>query len=196
MIAGLLMDPDCARAGTAPTVKTRLQRDFAECIYQISLYPRGCEVLKAWANAAVVEALDRLVAGGSYSDEAKDCARGALMQLTDRLPPATAEEFRAELADSQPHIMMSYQWDAQVVVKRIVADLQGRGYLVWFDLERMKGSVMDAMSAAVEGAELMLFGVSEKYLLPSLTPLQSTHTHTHTHTPAAAAAAAAAAAVQ
>ena len=42
-------------------------------------------------------------------------------------------------------------------------ELKRRGYLVWFDLERMKGSVMDAMSEAVEGAELMLYCVSEKY---------------------------------
>ena len=48
-------------------------------------------------------------------------------------------------------------------MKLIVLELKARGYLVWFDLERMKGSVMDAMSEAVEGAELMLYGVSEKY---------------------------------
>lgn len=49
---------------------------------------------------------------------------------------------------------MSYQWDVQEVVKRVVAELQLRGYLVWLDVERMKGSVIDAMSAAVEGASL------------------------------------------
>ena len=49
---------------------------------------------------------------------------------------------------------MSYQWDVQKVVKRVVAELQLRGYLVWLDVERMKGSVIDAMSAAVEGASL------------------------------------------
>jgi len=70
-------------------------------------------------------------------------------------------------------------------VERIVAELQGRGYIVWLDLERMKvsssclsrltckaltplaphaqGSVMDAMSEAVEGAEVMLYGVSSLY---------------------------------
>ena len=44
-----------------------------------------------------------------------------------------------------------------------MADLQRRKYLVWFDLECMKGSVMDAMSEAVECSALMLYGVSEKY---------------------------------
>jgi hypothetical protein len=36
------------------------------------------------------------------------------------------------------------QWDSQTIVQKIVAELQRRAYLVWFDLERMKGSVMDA----------------------------------------------------
>jgi hypothetical protein len=30
-------------------------------------------------------------------------------------------------------------------------------------VERMKGSVIDAMSSAIEGAEVMLFGVCESY---------------------------------
>ena len=44
--------------------------------------------------------------------------------------------------DPDDHIMMSYQWDVQEIVKRIVAELQRRKYLVWFDLFNMKGSVM------------------------------------------------------
>jgi hypothetical protein len=35
--------------------------------------------------------------------------------------------------------------------------------VTWFDLTNMKGSVMDAMSEAVEGAEVMLYGVSLAY---------------------------------
>ena len=59
----------------------------------------------------------------------------------------------------------SDQWDVQVTIQRLVASLQKRGYVVWFgasspvyvpreslihlltvcaDLERMKGSVVDA----------------------------------------------------
>eukprot|EP01048_Picozoa_sp_COSAG05_P018252 COSAG05_NODE_2639_length_2813_cov_1.688651_3_plen_87_part_00 len=69
----------------------------------------------------------------------------------------------------------------------MVAELQRRKYRVWFDLQNMKGSVLvrdrgasysphtqagsevcgmfvqDAMSEAVEGAELMLIGLSQKY---------------------------------
>ena len=57
----------------------------------------------------------------------------------------------------------SYQWDVQPVVKRIVTSLQRRKYAVWVDIQCMKGSVMDAMSEAIDGAELMLLGVSLKY---------------------------------
>ena len=41
--------------------------------------------------------------------------------------------------------------------------LIARGYVTWFDLSNMKGSTMDAMSDAIEGAAVMLYGVSLKY---------------------------------
>ena len=50
------------------------------------------------------------------------------------------------------------QWDVQATIKRINDSLIERGYVTWFDLTNMKGSVMDAMSEAVEGAEVMLYG--------------------------------------
>jgi hypothetical protein len=34
---------------------------------------------------------------------------------------------------------------------------------VWLDVEQMKGSVVDAMSEAIESAAVVLFGVSERY---------------------------------
>jgi hypothetical protein len=186
-----------------------------ECIQQISLYRPGCEALKA--NPDVVSALNTLV-DKAWSEEAKDCAKGALMQLTDHQSATAATDVDAL------HIMMSCacdhslnrvssalcvcigcgfltracsvyalrsalccvprtsvpldQWDVQPTIKRIVAELQQRDYLVWFDrecyyylassrffphtwrcgsdsdraalrcvhaVERMKGSVMDAM---------------------------------------------------
>ena len=41
--------------------------------------------------------------------------------------------------------------------------LIARGYATWFDLTNMKGSTMDAMSDAIEGADVMLYAVSLKY---------------------------------
>ena len=84
--------------------------------------------------------------------------------------------------------MLSYQWSYQAVTQRLNISLQGRGYLTWFDLTNMKGalygwfgasggfcakpgacmtriagSTMDAMSDAIEGADVMLYGVSLQY---------------------------------
>ena len=80
------------------------------------------------------------------------------------------------------------QWDAQATVKRINESLIERGFVTWFDLTNMKGelqllsrsfaalhligltltgcdagSTMDAMSDAIEGADVMLYGVSLAY---------------------------------
>ncbi len=59
--------------------------------------------------------------------------------------------------------MVSYNWDHQHVILRVVAWLQAHGYLVWVDTEQMKGSTVDAMALAVEGSEVMLIGVSRPY---------------------------------
>ena len=59
--------------------------------------------------------------------------------------------------------MMSYNWDHQDVILRIVGSLQRRRYLVWVDTEQMKGSTVDTMALAVEGSEVMLIGVSRAY---------------------------------
>ena len=86
MIASLLLDPNHPRRGGPPAggasenTLACVQRDYAECIQQISLFPPGCEALK---SAGVVQALDALV-DKAWTEEAKDSARGALMQLTDR----------------------------------------------------------------------------------------------------------------
>ena len=85
------------------------------------------------------------------------------------------------------------QWNSQATVKRINESLIERGYVTWFDLTNMKGntpalaaacvaliccnaadwpgtptggdagSTMDAMSDAIEGADVMLYGVSLAY---------------------------------
>jgi len=59
--------------------------------------------------------------------------------------------------------MVSYNWDHQDVILRVVASLQGRGYLVWVDTEQMKGATVDTMALAVEGAAVVLVGVSRQY---------------------------------
>ena len=48
-----------------------------------------------------------------------------------------------KLAVSYPFFSRADQWSVQDVVRKMVSELQGRGYLVWLDLERMQGSIVD-----------------------------------------------------
>ena len=50
------------------------------------------------------------------------------------------------------HIMLSYAWAVQSMIRRIRDALDRRGYRVWLDVERMQGSTLDAMSGAVDNA--------------------------------------------
>ena len=101
-------------------------QDFAEAIQQLAAFPPGREALLQ--EPSVVDALQEVVDKG-WTDEAKEHAAGALMALSDHQPDA-----ERAVAPDQRHVMMSYQWDAQEIVQRIVNELQGRGYTLWFDL--------------------------------------------------------------
>eukprot|EP01048_Picozoa_sp_COSAG05_P020286 COSAG05_NODE_3408_length_2082_cov_4.481594_1_plen_424_part_00 len=61
------------------------------------------------------------------------------------------------------HVMLSYNWSHQTVIKRINTALQSRSYNVWIDIEKMQGSTVEAMSEAVEGAAVMCYGISQAY---------------------------------
>ena len=93
-----------------------------------------------------------------------------------RLPPVASLLFRAtaakEAAAAHPaaaassidgsnsceaaeHVMLSYNWGHQDVIKRINTALQARGYSVWIDIEKMQGSTVEAMADAVEDAAVV-----------------------------------------
>ena len=46
---------------------------------------------------------------------------------------------------------------------RLVRELEKRGYSTWVDVEKMVGSTLDSMAEAVEGAALVLLGMSKGY---------------------------------
>lgn len=99
-------------------------QDFAEAIAQLAMYPRGREALLH--DPTVAEALQQVVAAG-WTDEARLSAESALLAMSDRQP-----EDHEHRDEAQLHVMLSYQWDVQEVVKHIVNELQARGYRTWF----------------------------------------------------------------
>ena len=152
------------------------------------MYPPGREALLQ--DPTVAEALQQVAVEG-WEQEARQFAESALAALSGRQPDA------GHAQQGHKHIMLSYQWDVQEVAKRVVNELQVRGYRTWFgtrtmtstltmmiisematsssqpradtrldrgaDLDNMKGSTVDAMSGAVDNAEVMLSCISLKY---------------------------------
>jgi hypothetical protein len=45
---------------------------------------------------------------------------------------------------SKRHIMISYNWANQPIIKQIAQSLKDHGYNVWLDLEQMGGSTLEA----------------------------------------------------
>ena len=66
-------------------------------------------------------------------------------------------------AETIKHIMLSYNWDHHQAIKRINTALKAREYNVWIDIEKMQGSTVEAMSAAIEDADVMCYGISQAY---------------------------------
>jgi hypothetical protein len=111
-----------------------------------------------------MKSLEQLSMGG-MSAEAQQHASTALLALgaVTAGRKQTPVSGGGEESKPPPHIMMSYNWDHQEVILRVVAWLQAHGYLVWVDTEQMKGATVDTMALAVESSVLLLLGMSRQY---------------------------------
>jgi len=77
---------------------------------------------------------------------------------------AKAVAQQQQASDEQgPHIMLSYCWAQQPLVKEIAAGLKQAGYRIWLDIEQMAGSTLEAMASAVEGSCVVLVCMSRRY---------------------------------
>eukprot|EP00794_Sanderia_malayensis_P014117 gene14117-15593_t len=63
------------------------------------------------------------------------------------------------------HVMLSYQWDIQDLVKRVYQSLQARGLPVWMDIEGgMSGDINESMAYGVDNAVVVIPFMSQKYM--------------------------------
>jgi len=93
---------------------------------------------------------------------------GILFEIAQHNTPAPtsnlqAEKKKHEEVGSERHIMISYQWGSQEIVKKIAFALQDAGYKIWLDIEEMQGSTLEAMADAVERSYLVLVCMTRKY---------------------------------
>ena len=83
LVDALLLDPEHPQRAH-PTFEANsvpVQRDFTEALQQLAVFPAGREALLAEPSAA--EALQHVAEHG-WSEEAQECAQGALSALSDR----------------------------------------------------------------------------------------------------------------
>ena len=171
-------------------LKAWCQQHHCEALAQLAVHEGSREALLR--DGSVVPALET-VAGSGLTQECRELAAAALSALSDKQLVMAVEGQKhimlsCELVGAAMHsttcthtpvaflvhsctsLMHSYgyvayadQWDGQATIQRLNEWLIARGYVTWFDLTNMKGSTMDAMSDAIEGADVMLYGVSLAY---------------------------------
>jgi hypothetical protein len=170
----LFQGDDHPRKALDEPYRACIQLDGAECFLQLALFGPGRELLER--HPAAVDAI-RALSGTALTAEAKQKASSALLAIEGRpeAGPANADHGKPKPAGG--HLMMSYCWNVQPTIKRVVASLKRRGYAVWFDLEQMRGSTMDAMADAVDNAECMLICVSEAYKESGNCRLEASYAH-------------------
>eukprot|EP01043_Picozoa_sp_COSAG02_P003993 COSAG02_NODE_101_length_36804_cov_125.342951_6_plen_441_part_00 len=152
LVDALLLNKEHPRVDMEAELKAWCQQHHVEALAQLAVHDASRAALLH--DGSVVPALQAVVETG-LSEAARELAVAALTALSDK---------KLEVAtEGQKHVMLSYQWDHQATIKRVNECLIARNYATWFDLTNMKGSTMDAMSDAIEGADVMLYGVSRQY---------------------------------
>lgn len=74
-----------------------------------------------------------------------------------------SKESRPKSAKSKSHVFLSYSWSDKETVLMIRDRLRAEGYAIWIDVEKMGGSTLEGMAAAVENSAVVLVCMSEKY---------------------------------
>ena len=130
LVDALLLDPAHPVRSDGRTdfeaIRGPVQRDFAEAIAQLAMYPSGRQVLQR--APTVGEAL-RQVASEGWTELARRHAESALAALTGVVPHESAQQqatAKQQLQPQEQHLMLSYNWGHQIVIKRINLALQGR----------------------------------------------------------------------
>ena len=170
LLTALLLDEENPRRGQDGADK--LQATAALALENLALSEAGKAVLRA--HTGVMAGL-RALKTEALSDAARKSASVALFELDEearqKAKAATAAakaaivEASGANSDSAEieHVMISYNWGHQDVIKRLNTALKARDYIVWIDIEKMQGSTVEAMSAAVEECAVMCYGISQAY---------------------------------
>jgi phosphopantothenate-cysteine ligase len=64
---------------------------------------------------------------------------------------------------AKAQVMLSYEWRTQQQVMILKEELMEAGFTVWMDVDRMMGSTLEAMAAAIEQSDAIIMCVTHRY---------------------------------
>eukprot|EP01047_Picozoa_sp_COSAG01_P038713 COSAG01_NODE_3157_length_6489_cov_11.663380_2_plen_992_part_00 len=166
MVQGLLADHSSPRR--AQDGAGKLQEICALALQNLALSDVGKAPLRSHPTVITSLRTVSLVEGG-MTEKARQYAMGALFELDETARQkakdvaATAKVAASTKGETVGHVMLSYNWGYQDVIKRINSALKARGYTVWIDIEKMQGSTVEAMADAVDDAVVVCYGISQAY---------------------------------
>ena len=82
----------------------------------------------------------------------------------------SAPEIKTEASqpvETAKHIMISYNRESRDLCLKIKSELEKLNYVVWIDVEDIRGSSLESMANAIEESKCVLMGMTEQYKLSS-----------------------------
>ena len=67
------------------------------------------------------------------------------------------------IENAAAQVMLSHEWHHQSTVLQLKEELNARGFNVWMDVDRMMGSTLEAMAAAIESSDAIIMRISSRY---------------------------------
>eukprot|EP00299_Pterocystis_sp_00344_P002536 c12866_g1_i1.p1 GENE.c12866_g1_i1~~c12866_g1_i1.p1 ORF type:complete len:612 (-),score=102.30 c12866_g1_i1:148-1983(-) len=153
----------------------RLHEYTVQALWQLSFHEANHSRIRE--HIQLKAEIERLAEHGA-SETIRQAAQGILWQIGKDYPKKKqtpkpkinkTTQLVAPSPQAQPeervagHIMCSYSWVQQPLMVKVKERLEREGYKMWMDLDNMAGSTLESMAAAVEGAEIVLIGLSKDY---------------------------------
>lgn len=165
--------------------------DVVKIFLQLS-FDIGCRAELAKIKTEIITLVQRLVVEPVYDLDARMAAQNLINILSaeevsspssitkpsGRLGTLLKAGFKAKTAASREgvverrksaavtgdrHIMLSYNWGSQKLVKRVDDLLRANGIKTWVDYRDMGPNLLDSMAQAVEGASCVVVFMTTKY---------------------------------
>ncbi|XP_054769415.2 uncharacterized protein LOC129277236 [Lytechinus pictus] len=121
--------------------------------------------VKIRQSAATIEALRKTEETTDHCDVKEACA-GALFVINEVSDidgvfegPIPAHKDKREVLpgnETDGHVMISYQHKSRDRMLKVKSYLEGLGYDVWMDVDRLEGDILDSMAKAVQRAAVVL----------------------------------------